>query len=377
MHKILHVVGAMDRAGAETWLIHVLRAIDRSQFQFHFLVHTDKEAAYDDEIRSLGAHIHHRGDNRNPISYGRQFKSILREHGPFDVVHSHVYLFSGYVMRLAAQAGVPIRIAHSHTAPKDKPSNIVRRSYSRLMRRWIGRYSTERIGVSRAAVDGLFGRQAGTGATVLHYGLDFTPFLNQVDIKEVKSRFGIPEERKVIGHVGRFAPVKNHSFLVDVFERVVANGMDAHLLLVGDGALLPAIQADVEARGLSNRCTFAGLQTAVSPLLSAMDLFVFPSFHEGLPLTVLEAQAAGVPILASTATPEEIDAIPNLIERRSLEEGPAAWASAVMQKLKNGNVKRGDEALVLQKSSFALPVCVEKLSRIHTGRGSENERHER
>jgi glycosyltransferase involved in cell wall biosynthesis len=373
MHKILQVIGAMDRAGAETWLVHVLRAIDRSQFEFHFLVHTDKEAAYDDEIRSLGAHIHHRGGSRNPISYGRQFKSVLRQYGPFDVVHSHVYLFSGYIMRLAAEAGVPIRIAHSHTAPKDRPSNIVRRNYEQLMRRWIRRYSTERIGVSRAAVDGLFGNQAaGTGATVLHYGLDFAPFLDRVDTKEVKTRFGIPENRKVIGHVGRFAPVKNHSFLVDVFERVVANRMDAHLLLVGDGALLPAIQADVEARGLSNRCTFAGLQSAVFPLLSAMNVFVFPSFHEGLPLTVLEAQAAGVPILASRATPEEIDAIPNLIERRSLEEGPAAWASAVMDKLKNGNIKRGDEALVLQKSSFALPVCVEKLSRIYTGRGSEN-----
>jgi glycosyltransferase involved in cell wall biosynthesis len=370
--KILHIIGAMDRAGAETWLLHVLRAIDRSRFEFHFLVHTNKQAAYDDEIRSLGAHIHHCGDVRNPVKYGRQFKSILRQYGPFEVVHSHVYLYSGYVMRLAAEAGVPIRIAHSHTAPKQKRSNLARLSYDRLMRSWIRRYSTERIGVSRAAADGLFGNQpAGTGVTVLHYGLDFTPFFDRVDIEQVKSQFGIPPNRKVIGHVGRFAPVKNHSFLVDVFERVVASGTDAHLLLVGDGPLLPSIRANVETRGLSNRCTFAGLQSAVSPLLSAMNVFVFPSLHEGLPLSILEAQAAGVPVIASIATPEEIDAIPNLIERMSLEEGAEAWAAAVKNKLKNGNVKRGDEALILQKSSFALPVCVERLSRIYAARGAE------
>src|SRR5205085_9615984 len=132
--------------------MHVLRAIDRARFEFHFLVHTKAEGAYDNEIRSLGAHIHYCNGARNPFQYRRRFKTISERYGPFDVVHSHVYLYSGFIMRLAAEAGVPVRIAQSHTAPK-KASNIARVGYERLMKSWLLRYSTDRIGISQASAD--------------------------------------------------------------------------------------------------------------------------------------------------------------------------------------------------------------------------------
>jgi glycosyltransferase involved in cell wall biosynthesis len=365
--KILHVVGGMTRGGVETWLMHVLRGIDRAKFEFHFLVHTSEESAYDDEIRSLGAQIHPCTGVRNPIKYARQVKAVLHEHGPFDVVHSHVYVYSGFLMRLAAEAGVPIRIAHSHTALKQKRLNLARLAYERLMRDWITRYSTHRIGISRIAADSLFGKQAHDPAAVLYYGFDFTPFLQPQNTEEVKRRLGVPLQRKVIGHVGRFLPVKNHAFIVECFQRIVAAGTDAHLLLVGDGPLVPTVRQDIESRGLSDRCTFAGVHNVVAPFVSAMDVFLFPSLYEGLGIVALEAQAAGVPVIASTVVPEEIDVIPKLVERISLEDGPAVWASAVVEKLRNGNLKRGDEALLLQRSNFALPVCIERLGRIYEG----------
>jgi glycosyltransferase involved in cell wall biosynthesis len=365
--KILHVIGGMHRGGVETWLMHVLRGIDRTKFHFHFLVHTGEKAPYDDEIRSLGAHIHPCTGVRNPIKYARQFKSVLREHGPFDVVHSHVYLYSGFPMRLAAESRVPIRIAHSHTAPKKKALNLARFTYERLMADWIARYATHRIGISRIAADSLFGKRAHDSASVLPYGFDFTPFLQPRSPEEVKKRLGVPLHRKVIGHVGRFFPVKNHAFIVECFARIVAAGVDAHLLLVGDGPLVPTIQKDIESRGLTDRCTFAGPQSVVAPFLSAMDVFLFPSLYEGLGIVALEAQAAGVPVIASSVVPEEIDVIPKMVEHIPLEDGPEVWASAVIEKLRNGNFKRGDEALLLQRSNFALPVCIEKLSRIYEG----------
>ncbi len=365
--KVLHVIGSMNRGGVETWLMHVLRTIDRQEFEFHFVVQKDAKAAYDDEIRSLGAQIHPCLGHRHPLQYGRKFKDILDRHGPFDVVHSHIYTYTGFIMRFAAESKVPIRIAHSHTAPRQKSSGFPRLAYRRLMRALIARYATNRVGVSRAAVESLFGKRGLASAAILPYGLDFRAFLNPMDIPELKSRLGIPQNRKLVGHVGRFDPVKNHKFLIDTFAQVIANGTDAHLLLVGDGPLLPSIRRDLEAKGLSDRCMFAGLQPNVPPFLSAMDVFVFPSLHEGIPLAVLEAQAAGVPIVASPAVPAEMDIVPNLMQRIPLDAGAPAWADAISKRLTNGNGRSLDAARLMQNSAFALPVCVEKLTRMYTG----------
>jgi len=208
----------MNRGGVETWLMHVLRSIDPERFRFDFLVHTSEESAFDDEIRRLGSRIHHCTSPRNPVRYAREFKSILRDYGPYDVVHSHVYLYSGFTLRLAAEVGVPIRIAHSHTAITQKRFDLARLTYERLMRAWVTRYATDRIGISRVSADGLFGQQARDTAMVLHYGFDFSPFLQPQDPAQIKAELGIVRDRKVVGHVGRFLAVKNHAFIVEGFR---------------------------------------------------------------------------------------------------------------------------------------------------------------
>src|SRR5271157_154375 len=112
--RILHVVGSMDRGGVETWLMNVLRHIDRDRFRMDFLVHTNQPAAYDAEVQSLGARILRCPATRHPIRYARRFLKIAKQFGPFDVLHSHVHDYSGYVVWLGRLAGVPIRISHSH-----------------------------------------------------------------------------------------------------------------------------------------------------------------------------------------------------------------------------------------------------------------------
>ena len=356
----------MNRGGIETWLMHVLRGIDRTKFDFHFLVHTNQKAAYDDEIRSLGAQIHDCGVWRNPIKYSRRFKTIIDRHGPFQVIHSHVYLYSGFIMRLAAAAGIPIRIAHCHTAPRNGLSNPARLIYNQLMRNWIADHSTHCVGVSKVAASS-FPNKGSQSTSVMYCGLDFTRFLNHEDSGKVRDQLGIPRERKVIGHVGRFTPVKNHNFVIQFFERIVASGTDAHLLLVGDGPLVPAVRELVRARGLSDRCTFAGLQDDVAPYLFAMDVFVLPSLHEGLGLAALEAQAAGLPVVISADLPEEIEVVSGAVARIPLEAGVSAWASAVISKLQPGSRIPGDEVVRLQNSKFASDVCIETLSRVYSG----------
>src|SRR5438067_4158139 len=258
--KILHVVASMGRGGVETWLMHVMRNINRNEFELHFLVHTNSEAAYDREICSLGGRVHHCVNPKNLFRYASRFRSIIDEYGPFDAIHSHVYLYSGFVARLAQKAGIPIRIAHSHTATKAPKWMLPRRLYEEIMKAWIRRYATHWIGVSEKALEALFGSLPAEPSTLLYCGLDFKGFLHATPKAEMKQRLGIAAARKVIGQVGRFVPVKNHAFTVEFFEQAVAEGLDGQLVFVGDGPLLPSIRALIESRGLSDRCTFAGAQ---------------------------------------------------------------------------------------------------------------------
>jgi glycosyltransferase involved in cell wall biosynthesis len=364
-NKILHVVGRMDRGGVETWLMHTLRKIDRREFEFHFLVQTTQESAYDAEIGALGGKIHCAGNPKNPVGFALRFNDVVRRHGPFRAVHSHVYFYSGFVLKLASEQGIPIRIAHSHTARRRQSGQITRLVYEKLMRHWLRRYATHRIGASRQAGEALFGLPF----TLISYGIDFARFNAsnvQSDGDELKRRYRIAAVRKVIGHIGRFVPEKNHTFLVHTFHELVKSGTDAHLLLVGAGPLLPEIQQLITSLGLSDRCCFAGSQSDVVPFLRAMDLVLLPSQWEGLGIVGLEAQAAGVPLLASTGVPTDADVIPELVEHIPLDGGAEFWAAQIRRKLEERSVRRGDEPARLERSKFGIQLNLESLSRVYT-----------
>jgi glycosyltransferase involved in cell wall biosynthesis len=366
--KVLHVVGSMDRGGVETWLMHVIRNMNKEEFEHHFLVETNREAAYDREILSLGGHIHQVGNHRDILSYASNFTSITNEYGPFDVIHSHVYTYSGFVMRLAKMKGIPIRIAHSHTARSAPRRKISRLLYEKLMRTWIRSYATHRIGVCEQAGEALFGSQRENPFTVLYYGFDFSRFLRPVPVEQLKRRWQIPPHRKVIGHVGRLVPVKNHAFIIECVEEVLNKGLDVHLLCVGGGPLFESLQVLVESRGLSDRCTLAGVQADVPPFLAAMDILLLPSCWEGLGIVTLEAQAAGVPVLASAAVPIEVDVIPGMVQHLSLNAGPRVWAETMIRTLQQpARVRTGNEAILLQSSRFGLEHCLNGLTRIYHG----------
>ena len=213
--RILHVVGKLDRGGAETWLVQVLRHIDRDKYQMDFLVHTTEPGAYDEEVRSLGARIIPCLDYTNPMRYAGNFLQILRQYGPYDVVHSHVHQFSGFVMLLSALAQIPARIAHGHTARAiHQPSTTLKRKlYDRLARDLVAHFSTKGVAVSRDAADGLFpvDWQSHPKWSIAYTGIDLSPFEEPVDRAAVRSELGIPSDAVVIGHVGRFVPEKNHS----------------------------------------------------------------------------------------------------------------------------------------------------------------------
>jgi len=329
--RILHVLGKLDRGGAETWLVQVLRHIDRKKYQMDFLVHTTEPGAYDDEVRSLGSRIIPCLSPSKPLTYARNFGRVLREYGPYDVVHSHVHHYSGYVLMLAAMGGVPVRIAHSHsdTRLSEAEAGICRKAYRRVMRGLIQLFASGGLAVCKEAGDDLFPShwRGSTRWKLQHLGIDLSRFEVEIDKVRIRRSLGVPEDALTIGHVGRFTTEKNHSFIVDIARQLLTREPKAFFLMVGDGPLRHAIEAEVAACSLSHKFLFTGVRADVPLLMmGAMDVFLFPSTREGLPITLLEAQAAGLRCLVSDTVSKEVGVLPNLLYRAALSDSPSRWA---------------------------------------------------
>ena len=339
--RILHVVGKLDYGGVETWLVQVLRHIDRQKYQMDFLVHTTDRGLYDEEVRALGSRIVPCLSHTHPLQYAFNFRRALRQYGPYDVVHSHVHHYSGYVLLLAAMAGVPVRIAHSHSAPRSteafqglgRPAYL-RTTYRRTMQAMIGLCATRGLAVSGEAGDHLFSknwRNYPEQWQLQHLGIDLSRFDIPVDRDSLRRAVGIPSGALVIGHVGRFVAPKNHAFLVEIARDLVKLEPKAVFLLVGDGPIRAEIEAKVNRYSIEKHFIFAGSRSDVPALMKGvMDVFLFPSLYEGLGLALLEAQAAGLTSVVSDIVPGESDVIPTLVDRLALGNSASTWAHAVL-----------------------------------------------
>jgi glycosyltransferase involved in cell wall biosynthesis len=201
------------------------------------------------------------------------------------------------------------------------------------MRRWILQNATVGLAASREAALALFGSawEADPRLRLLYYGIDLKPFQVAADPVTTRAELGIPADAFVMGHVGRFWEQKNHEFLVHIASEVAKREPNARLLLVGTGPLRPAIEKWVVRAGIKDRTIFAGMRPEVPRLmLGAMDVFVLPSLHEGLPLVGIEAQAAGLPFIVSDVVSGEMDVLHSLIQRLSLSQPASVWADAIL-----------------------------------------------
>jgi glycosyltransferase involved in cell wall biosynthesis len=357
----------MDPGGVETWLLNVLKYIDRDLLEFHFCTFGPNPGLFAGEVERLGGRILPCPRGLNPWSFHRRFRKILRE-GNYDAVHSHVNLFSGAVLRWAEAEGVAMRIAHSHASQDEKRNTLMRRNYRKIMKSWIDRYATHGLAVSGSAAAELFGQEwkADARFRVLHCGIDLLPFHECAARDEVRKEFGFPIDAPIVGHVGRFVPAKNHRFLLEVFRALLGKRPDAHLLLVGDGFLRPQIEAQAKLMGISENVHFVGARTDVPRIMrGAMDTFLFPSLWEGLPIALIEAQAAGLCCLTSSTISREVAIGSEIVEFMDLSASPSDWAERVVQLLKKRPLSELTALETIAEGPFSVRHCIEDLAHVY------------
>jgi glycosyltransferase involved in cell wall biosynthesis len=364
--RVLHALGTLDPGGVERWLLQLCKNIDRERLQFDFCTFGDHAGTYASEMNQLGCRVWRCPFTRNVWTLERRFRRIVRT-GDYHVMHSHVHLFSGALLRWAGMEGVRVRIAHSHTAFDDRRTVIGRRYYRQLMKRWIGRYGTHGLAACESAAEELFGldwRSDGR-IRILHYGIDVDSFQFARDRDAILSEFEIPLGSNIVGHVGRFVPAKNHEFVLSVARETVTREPKTHFVLVGDGPLRTVMEARCEEMGLSKNVHFAGARSDIPQIMAAIDVLLLPSLWEGLPVTLIEAQAAGLFCIVSRAVTSEARILLEQVFPMDLSAGISEWTTKTICLLKTRKLDRQQGAKILAGSDFNIQRSSALLSQVY------------
>jgi glycosyltransferase involved in cell wall biosynthesis len=367
----------MYAGGIASWLLQLARCADRSRLAMDFLVYSEEKGAYDEELLSLGARIFRCPRSDPPWLYAKNMWRALRTQGSYDVVHSHVHHYSGLVLTIAALAQVPVRIAHSHsdTRREDSRASASRRLYLSTMKYLLRHTATAAVAASTEAAVALFGESWPPHLkwSLLRCAIDLTPFRESPRFS-LREELGIRRDSFVIGHVGRFVEVKNHAFLISIAQAALALDPAIHFLLVGEGPLREDIERRVATARLNNRFTFAGQRSDIPALMvGAMDAFVLPSLFEGLPLVLIEAQAAGLPCLVSDTVSPEANIVNSLFFQQSLSSSPQEWAAKLLslQQARSG-VSREQALRAVAASPFEIHSNLDWLQAFYRQRRDRN-----
>lgn len=330
--RILHFQGRMGKGGAETFMMNAYRNIDRSKFQFDFLIYNDFEDVkpYNKEIHDLGGHIYAvPNPKKNILGYIKGVKALLKEKH-FDIVHSEVFFGGGLNLLLAKQAGIDKRIVHSHATTDGKGNNLfmstARKFFDHLMRE----NATDYLACSTEAGIGLYGEKQ--PFIFVPNGIDLEKYGNVPESKDaIREKLGIPSEAFVAGNIGRFEEQKNHTFLIDIFEQVLKKQPNSYLILIGEGSLEEEVKEKVLSKKMQDNVLFLGLRDDIPELLKSMDVFLMPSLYEGLPISAVEAQASNKKLVLSNEVSAETKLTKN-VKFVSLEESPEKWAEIILEK---------------------------------------------
>lgn len=331
--RVLNLFTIMNRGGAETMVMNYYRKIDREKVQFDFLVHREEEGAYEKEIKELGGRIYRMPPiyPQNFSLYKKKIREFFEEHKEYKIIHSHMSELGYFALREAKRQGIPVRICHAHNAPHGFEWKMLVRNY---FKKKMMPYLTHMFMCGKESGDWLYGKEHEDKFIQLNNAIDAEKFrYNEKKEQEIRKELDV-EGKFVIGHVGRFFKQKNHTFLIDIFKEIQEKKKNAVLLLVGTGELKEEIEHKVKDLGLEKKVRFLGVRSDVNKIMECFDVFLFPSLFEGLPVTMVEAQAAGNLCIISDSIPRECCITKN-VRIYSLEKDANSWADFVISESQN------------------------------------------
>lgn len=345
MINILYVNGnIMKRGGIEAFMMNYFREFNKSEIHIDFIVHGYEKGVYDDEIIAAGSKIYHvPTKSKHPIKYVNELRKIFKSK-KYDIVHSHLDAMSGWVLKIAKDSGVKIRIAHSHNTDH-LTTNPIKYKINEFARKHVTKYATHCFACSEEAGKWLFGN---TNFLIIPNAVHVNKFrFDKSQRDKIREKYGLKDSDILIGNVGRFDTQKNQRFLVDVFDRLCKVDSNYRLMLVGAGDMQTEIESYVRSLKISECVIFTGSQENVNEYYNAMDLFALPSIFEGLGIVLIEAQLNGLTVIASDVVPKEVKISEN-ISFKSLSID--VWEDAI----KKSRVNRCEENLNLKKYDICI-----------------------
>lgn len=377
--KVLQVLGSTGLGGAESRIMDLYKKIDREKVTFDFLVHMDaklykkairegKDATfyrtpeyYDAQIKELGGQIYALPRFRvyNILSYKKAVRRFFLEHQDIDVVHGHMTSTAAIYLPIAKKCGVKATVAHARSAGVDAG---IKGKITGYLRKDLWKKADYLFACSKLAADAVFNFHE---ARFVPNAIDTEKFVFDDDIRRtIREEIGISENTLLCGHVGRFHYAKNHEYLLHIFAKLVEKNPDSKLLLLGEGPGMEAQKLLATQLKIQDKVLFLGNKSNPQAYYHAMDIFVFPSRYEGLPGTVIEAQASGLPCLISDAIAKETAAT-DLVHWESIEKDPSVWAEEIMTLIKAGNNNRSEGVRKIKEAGFDSLMQAENMQKFY------------
>lgn len=363
--KVLIVAGALGMGGLENQLVYLGKHTNQSQVQIDYSC-TDPDAYYKQDILDAGCGFHLVPDPRKEgtIPYCCAMLHLMKQEH-YDVVHSQELFHSGIEMFLAWLARIPKRIAHSHST-KDGVGHEgrIKKLYHAMMRIIILLFATDYLACSTAAGQFLYGSR-------ITEDLRFRVILNSVETEQYFTTYEVPDgmlrklQWRYVTHVGRFAEVKNHDFMIDIAAELKKAGLKIALVFVGDGELLEHCIERVRREHLEEYVQFLGQRKDVARILLSSDAFILPSHYEGMPLSVIEAQAAGLHCLVANHITEEVDFGLGMIHRQSLQKSAEQWVQHLIQILDMKRPRKDEIRMQIHQQGFDVSDFSDRLCEIY------------
>ena len=305
--RILQVLGKLNRGGAEAMIMELYRHVDRNLVQFDFVEHTDEICAYEDEIKALGGTIYRfpRYRGYNHLDYTTKWKQFFEQHKEYQVVHCHIRSTASLICKIAKRQGRHT-IVHSHNTNNGGGLSAF---VKKLLQKNITGHADYLFACSSEAGRWLFGKQIEKNDRfrLFHNAVDSKKFAySETSRVSAREALGLDDDALVVGTVGRLTEQKNPYGILDIIERLHQVKPEAKMLWIGTGELAADIQQKIQEKSLSNVVLMLGARSDVASLMQAMDVFILPSFWEGLPVVGIEAQAAGLPSLLSDQISPEV-----------------------------------------------------------------------